>query len=416
MTTLGRTLGRTLGASALVLALAAANGAQAADPLAGLQAMRETNLIVFGDMTGGHDVEGKTYVGGTLSGNSMTVGIGNTNQGAAVSDRTTLTVGGTLSANNVNLNNGSNGGVGNVATKYGAQVGGSAQKFNLNANNATVRVGGAMNEIKVSEGSNVAIGGSIGKIDLGKDSFMTVGGSATNINGASGAVLQVGGFTGGYQNLNGATITTGLGGGFNAPVVPSFALETATLQANLLALSGELATLTPLSNLSSITYSGSRATFNAVATGEGYALFNVSDSIFNYGEFDYNFAAGAYPVIINVTGDGDYTWLANAVGGNNSSANQRVIWNFSDATKIDFQRMVHGSVLAPLAAIKNNTPIEGSVVAKSFIQGGEIHLGTYNGGDIFTSAVPEPSTWAMMILGFFGLGSALRRRRSAVAA
>lgn len=30
-------------------------------------------------------------------------------------------------------------------------------------------------------------------------------------------------------------------------------------------------------------------------------------------------------------------------------------------------------------------------------------------------AVPEPATWAMMILGFFGLGATLRRRRSALA-
>ena len=30
-----------------------------------------------------------------------------------------------------------------------------------------------------------------------------------------------------------------------------------------------------------------------------------------------------------------------------------------------------------------------------------------------TAAVPEPATWAMMLMGFFGLGSALRRRRAA---
>jgi hypothetical protein len=28
-------------------------------------------------------------------------------------------------------------------------------------------------------------------------------------------------------------------------------------------------------------------------------------------------------------------------------------------------------------------------------------------------AVPEPATWAMMLIGFFGLGAALRRRRAA---
>ncbi|MGZ6016329.1 MAG: PEPxxWA-CTERM sorting domain-containing protein, partial [Phenylobacterium sp.] len=29
--------------------------------------------------------------------------------------------------------------------------------------------------------------------------------------------------------------------------------------------------------------------------------------------------------------------------------------------------------------------------------------------------VPEPATWAMMLTGFFGLGSMLRRRRAALA-
>lgn len=411
-------VGRNLGASALALAaLAMAGHAQAQDAAAALKAMTETNLIVFGDMSGGHDVEGKAYVGGNLSGNSTTVGIGNGAQGAAASNRSTLTVGGALTANNVNLNNGSNGGAGSVATNFGATVGGNAQSFNLNAQNANVRVGGSLNSLSVSQGSTVAVGDNLGQANLGQNSVVTVGNNASNINGASGASLQVGGSLSGYANGNGATLQSGLGLDFNAPVVPDLAAETAGLQADLQALSSQLNGLTLLSNLSTVTYSGGRATFNAVDSGEGYALFNVGPSIFSYSEFDYNFGAGAFPVIINVTGAQTYTWLANAVGGNNSSANQRVIWNFADALTVDFQRMVHGSVLAPYATISNNTPIEGSVVAKAFNQGGEVHLGTYNGGDDFlTSAVPEPAAWAMMILGFFGMGAALRRRRALAAA
>jgi PEP-CTERM motif len=40
---------------------------------------------------------------------------------------------------------------------------------------------------------------------------------------------------------------------------------------------------------------------------------------------------------------------------------------------------------------------------------------TGNAGATFTPAVPEPSTWAMMILGFFGLGFMGHRRRSKMA-
>ena len=35
-------------------------------------------------------------------------------------------------------------------------------------------------------------------------------------------------------------------------------------------------------------------------------------------------------------------------------------------------------------------------------------------GDIATAAVPEPSTWAMTLVGFAGLGYAMRRRKSAL--
>ena len=34
-------------------------------------------------------------------------------------------------------------------------------------------------------------------------------------------------------------------------------------------------------------------------------------------------------------------------------------------------------------------------------------------GDVSTSAVPEPATWAMMLFGFGGIGVAMRRRRNA---
>ena len=48
-----------------------------------------------------------------------------------------------------------------------------------------------------------------------------------------------------------------------------------------------------------------------------------------------------------------------------------------------------------------------------------IQIGSTNGyvalDNITYNAVPEPTTWAMMLLGFFGLGSALRARRRVAA-
>lgn len=47
------------------------------------------------------------------------------------------------------------------------------------------------------------------------------------------------------------------------------------------------------------------------------------------------------------------------------------------------------------------------------VNGSAQQLGTYSGS--FTFAVPEPQTWALMILGFGVIGYSLRRRQSKVA-
>jgi hypothetical protein len=45
-----------------------------------------------------------------------------------------------------------------------------------------------------------------------------------------------------------------------------------------------------------------------------------------------------------------------------------------------------------------------------------IHTTNFGGGEIrgFLGAVPEPSTWAMMLIGFAGLGFAFRKSRRKV--
>ena len=44
------------------------------------------------------------------------------------------------------------------------------------------------------------------------------------------------------------------------------------------------------------------------------------------------------------------------------------------------------------------------------------NFGLSNAGLLSTGSVPEPATWAMMLLGFGGIGAALRRRKLAAAA
>lgn len=373
--------------------------AAAGDAAAGLQAMRETNLIVLGNMTGGHDVEGNLFVGGSLSGNAMTVGFGNIAQGMTASSRPTMTVGGDMTAL-VNYQPGAN-----VSSANAILIGGNFGSANFNTPGARIDVGGNFG----------------GNLNLANGQVVNIGGSVTgSVNGSNNTqTVKAGGSITG--NANGATFLANQGIGWNAADTSvKIASETLKLTQDLQALSTALASLNLAGNPSDVTTFNDGGqldrTFNAVAGSNGYALFSISsDLLATSRNIDFNVAAGAYPIIVNVTGT-DVVWNANAVGGYNSSVNQRIIWNFTEATSIDFKKMVHGSILAVQAAAKNSTPLEGSVAVKSFDQGGEVHLGTYNGGDGFLTGVPEPSTWAFMIGGFGLVGSALRRRRGLAAA
>lgn len=122
-------------------AFAALTASPAAAQIAGLGAMKEWNLIVLGDLTSSSEVEGRTFVGGDLSGNSSNYQI----KTPAPSPRGTpgLTVVGDVNGGHKNLNNGS-----------GAVVGGNVNSgFNLNGGTQTVKVGGSISNTNVNQNS-----------------------------------------------------------------------------------------------------------------------------------------------------------------------------------------------------------------------------------------------------------------------
>jgi hypothetical protein len=74
--------------------------------------------------------------------------------------------------------------------------------------------------------------------------------------------------------------------------------------------------------------------------------------------------------------------------------------------------------IAPGQRLLNNLLVEfsdgGDGVFDNVVFGGSATLGlavTQNGQPPITAAVPEPSTWAMLLLGFFAIGGAMRARR-----
>ncbi|WP_157219698.1 choice-of-anchor A family protein [Flavisphingomonas formosensis] len=123
---------------ASIAALAIASPAYAA-PLVGTDALREWNLIVLGDLQSSSEVEGRTFVGGNLTGNSSNYQIGTPS--ASISGEPGLTVVGDVTGGAKNLNNGS-----------GAIVGGNVDSgFNLNGATQTVQVGGTISNTNVNQ-------------------------------------------------------------------------------------------------------------------------------------------------------------------------------------------------------------------------------------------------------------------------
>ena len=351
---------------AAIGAIASASPALA-DANVGLQVMREYNLVVLGNLKSSSEVEGRTFVGGNLTGNSSNYFIKGSK--APVSTAPGLTVVGSVSGGTKQLNNSS-----------GALIGGSMSSgLNLNGGNQTV----------------------------------TIGGSASNINGSKGSTVQIGGAASGNMNKNGGTIQSNLGlPGFTAGLqvqATDYALGVKDLSAYLAGLTPTDQVSFPLQN---------RIQFSPATGGGKLAVFDLADtSVFNkVGEIQF-LTKGFDTIVVNVGGK-DAKIAKNFIGAN-SGLGEHVIWNFYEAQTVDFgSNSFYGSVLAPYAAGKIGNFIEGSAVFGSLEQNGEIHLGGFAGNlQILQSGIPEPATWAMMIIGFGLIGSTIRRRnRVALAA
>lgn len=125
-------------ASALVAGAAVFSTSAFAKVQVGTDALREWNLVVLGDLTSSSEVEGRTFVGGNLSGNSSNYNI--MPDDSSPSGQPGLIVVGNVTGGHKNLNNGS-----------GAIVGGNVESgFNLNGQQ-TVQVGGSLSNTNIND-------------------------------------------------------------------------------------------------------------------------------------------------------------------------------------------------------------------------------------------------------------------------
>jgi choice-of-anchor A domain-containing protein len=149
---------------------------------------------------------------------------------------------------------------------------------------------------------------------------------------------------------------------------------------------------------------------------DGVAVFDITGAKLagtlsdNY-NITFSKETPATTIVINVTGS--FTEGGGENFNGDTFLDEHVIWNFEDATNINVKQW-HGAVLAGVATVTNTSDMEGFLYANNFNGMGELRDFPFMGTE--PSTVPEPSTWAMMALGFAGLGFLGFRSRKAATA
>lgn len=158
----------------------------------------------------------------------------------------------------------------------------------------------------------------------------------------------------------------------------------------------------------SITGDSNNKTFKYTGAATDLAVFNISATDLANLNWGIDFGS-ALNVLINVSGTSFNAGNAHVNGFQNHSNN--VLWNFADATALNFGDSWYGSILALNATINTGSNLNGAIAAKSYIGNGEIHDYHWS----YTPPKPptkvsEPST---LLLSLLGLGLILvgRARR-----
>jgi choice-of-anchor A domain-containing protein len=120
----------------------------------------------------------------------------------------------------------------------------------------------------------------------------------------------------------------------------------------------------------------------SVADSFGKAVVNISSSVVFGSSIGTivvtTTASNLQLLVINVHGD-TINLQNNNINVNNAFPNgisqyAGIIWNFCEATTINFQSMVTGAVLAPYASVQFSSNIGGSLACASVVQTAELHM------------------------------------------
>jgi choice-of-anchor A domain-containing protein len=375
-----------------------ASGPLHAQTLTATQILQQFNAVVFGNFSSSSDVEGRTVIGGNLT-SSASFYISPSGSEASSTFAALSVYGASNGGGTINIDNGG-----------GITVAG--------LNNATLSLNG---------GNSVYIGGA------NSGNLTDNGGSATiSINGNNSATLTANG--GGTIKINGTGGNiNGNGTGTTNVYLPNSgdnngSINNATVHYGTVSLTNPLGSTsisttfkTPLTNLSTqlegltanstVTSGSNGLTFNAAPNANGQAIFNISSSVLTAGNENVSFNTnGATTIIVNVTCGGancSITLPSSTDFLSDTSYAADTIWNFYNASTLNFGAEFGGTVLAPNASVSNSSPIDGDLIANAFSGTGELHNYPFVGN--LTFAVPEPASLGVLGVGFIGLMAARRR-------
>jgi hypothetical protein len=169
---------------------------------------------------------------------------------------------------------------------------------------------------------------------------------------------------------------------------------------------------------------GERMTFGLSIVGTGGTMFSISQLSFNAVSNDANnilgfsFGTGQYDY-----SDGNYVGVLYGADGQLGGGDDTFVTGGANTQLVNaiFARGSGNSLENdPTDPVATPAEQQASLQAATYFAGqpseftGTYRIGDFSGSGTFDIAVPEPASWALMILGFGGVGAALRRRQRAM--